>query len=514
VIKLAAQKQASEQAHLATWLDAAIRELAQEEKGFLANITVAGSALDEIATHKQHAAPDDIARLGFAIAHQLNDSLPAVSNGTEELLNNAKAIASVLQKAKRPVIISGISCYNEGIIKAAFDIAAVLNSPDRKAGLAFVLPECNSMGLALMQAPSFDKAASRTKDEKGTTAIIIENDLYRYSPPALADAFFKNCENVIVLDSLHNRTTEKAQVLIPAATFAEGDGTLVNYEGRAQRFYQVYASSNPFIKESWKWLGEMQLLKSQTGNGQNLHPDKLLDKLETTLPQFEGISKVAPRHDYTIHGERIPREPHRYSGRTAMLANIAVSEPKPFQDNDSPLSFTMEGYKGIPPSSAVPFFWAPGWNSVQSVTKYQEEPGGSLRGGNPGILLFHDKTGTTPQFFKDVPEAFKARQQKWLLLPQYHVMGSGELSIYTKAVAALSPQPFIALSVQDAEQLKVQEGDELKLLVEKEEYTIPVQVKESLNNGLALVSAGLQGLPAMNWGTWVRVEKAKGDLLK
>ena len=56
------------------------------------------------------------------------------------------------------------------------------------------------------------------------------------------------------MDSLNNKTTEKANVLIPAATFAEADGTLVNNEGRAQHFYQVYVPSGNYIKESWKWL--------------------------------------------------------------------------------------------------------------------------------------------------------------------------------------------------------------------------------------------------------------------
>ncbi|MEJ7679737.1 MAG: hypothetical protein WKG06_18150 [Segetibacter sp.] len=56
------------------------------------------------------------------------------------------------------------------------------------------------------------------------------------------------------------------------------------------------------------------------------------------------------------------------------------------QDDDSPLSYTMEGYKGMPPSSAIPFYWAPGWNSVQSVAKCRDEPGGALKGRRPGVL--------------------------------------------------------------------------------------------------------------------------------
>lgn len=499
---------AAAQARLPLWHDAAIKEFVQEEKGFLASITVAGSPLDEAVGVQWRAAPDDIARLGFAIAHQLNSYLPAVPGADEDLVERARIIAEALQKAKQPVIISGINCYNEGVVKAAFDIAASLNTLERKASLSYVLPEANSMGLALMGAPSIEQALTRVQRKEGYTALIVENDLYRSIPGQVVDDFFQHCGNVIVLDSLHNRTTEKANVLMPAATFAEGDGTLVNYEGRAQRFYQVFVSANPYLKESWKWLEELLALRLQTGNGHNIHPEQLLEKLEFQLPQFAGINRVAPRHDFSIHGERIPRETHRYSGRTAMLANLQVSEPKPRSDDDSPLSFTMEGYKGIPPSTAIPFFWAPGWNSVQSVTKYQEEPGGPLRGGDPGVRLFRDKTELNPSLFKDMPEAFRAREQKWLVLPQYHVLGSGELSIYTHALEELSPQPSAWLSEKDAEQLKVQQGETLNMIFNGKGYTLPVQVKESLPAGVMLVSAGLRGAPVLDWGGWVKLEKA------
>lgn len=511
VIRTAAAE-ASNQLGLPVWQDAAIKEIVQDDKGFLANITVSTTPLDDIAAYASHIPPDDIARLGFSIAHELNSSLPALPGDNNELIGKAKDIAIALQKAKRPVIISGVSCYNEGVIKAAFDIAASLNTSERKAGISYVLPECNSMGLAMMNPPSFNDAATRLRREKGNTVLIVENDLYRHIPQSVVDAFFKDSEKIIVLDSLHNRTTEKANVLIPCATFAEGDGTLINYEGRAQRFYQVFVPSNPFLKESWRWLEEMQLLRLEISNGHNINPDHLLEKLETTLPQFQGITKVSPPSNYSFHGERIPRQPHRYSGRTSMLANINVSEPKPMQDNDSPLSFTMEGYKGAPPSSAIPFFWAPGWNSVQSVAKYQEEPGGALEGGDPGIRMFHDKVGATPLFFKEIPEGFRQRHQKWFLLPQYHVLGSGELSIYTKALEELSPEPFIAISAQDAAELKGKNGDKLKLYVNDKEFALPLKVEKGLCNGVALVSAGLQGMEVMSWGEWVKIERINAEV--
>ena len=82
-----------------------------------------------------------------------------------------------------------------------------------------------------------------------------------------------------MLDSLNNLTTEKAEVLLPAATFAEGDGTIVNNEGRAQRFYQVFVPAASNIKESWRWLWKMHLLRTQDGNGHDIHPEELLEKL-------------------------------------------------------------------------------------------------------------------------------------------------------------------------------------------------------------------------------------------
>ncbi|MDF2189085.1 NADH-quinone oxidoreductase subunit NuoG [Paraflavitalea sp. CAU 1676] len=494
---------ALQQTSIAGWHDAAVRELVQDNKGFLANAGLTASPLDDISTCTLHATPHDIAVMGFAIAHAIHPGLPEVPQLNNELAAKAAQIAKALQQAKRPLIISGPSCYNEAMIKAAFDIAGALNTGERKAMLSYVLPACNSMTLAMMQAPSFEKSIDRINDN--TVVIILEQDLYRSIPPAKANAFFNRCKNLIVLDSLHNGTTEKAQVLIPAATMAEADGTLINNEGRAQRYYQVFVPTTGMVKESWKWFWQMRSLQTSSGNGLELHPNDWLTKLEKTLPQFNGISRVSYPPEFRIHGQAIPREPHRYSGRTAMLANLAVSEPKPLQDNDSPLSFTMEGYPNRPPASLIPFFWAPGWNSIQSVNKYQQETGGALSGGDPGIRLLEQKTGTPTAYFTDIPEALPAPRNKWLLLPAYHIFGSDELSAYSAAIRELCPEPYIGLSTQDTAELGITDGKNITLVAEGEEYTYPLKIQEHLCNGIVLLPAGLPGMPALTWGSWATI---------
>lgn len=504
VMKTAATR-AAQQSSLPAWHDAAVRELVQEEKGFLANITLLTSPLDAIAAIAMHDSPDNMSRLGFAIAHLLNDSIPAVPGMPEAEMLAAKHITNALQNARQPVIITGSSCCNEGLIKAAFNIAQALHTPERKAAVSFVLPECNSMGLALMNAPSFDGAAERVRTDDNCTVIVLENDLYRHIPAAKANAFFSQCKNLVVLDSLHNRTTEKAHVLIPAATFAEADGTLVNNEGRAQHFYQVFIPANMHIRESWKWLGEMKTMKAKATNGLQQHPDEWLEKLEATLPRFTNISKVMPSRHFRINGQPIPREPHRYSGRTAIRANLGVSEPRPLQDDDSPLTYTMEGYTGIPPSSMIPYFWAPGWNSGQAVNKYQQETGGALQKEDPGVCLFADKKQEAATFFKDSPEAFVPRPGRHLLLPQYQLFGSGELNVYSEALSELIPEATIALSKEDAADLGAVNGALVTIEKNDFQYRLPLVIHDELCSGVVLASAGYQGMPALPWGSWVKL---------
>lgn len=214
---------------------------------------------------------------------------------------------------------------------------------------------------------------------------------------------------------------------------------------------------------------------------------------------------AAPLSDFRINGQRIPREPHRFSGRTAMLANVAVSEPKPPEDIDSPLSFTMEGYRGMPPAPLTPFYWSPGWNSGQSVHKYQSEAGGSLRGGDPGVRLSGDGVHFSNGLQSTIPSAFKRQDNEMALVPLPHIFGSDELSVRSSSVEGRSPRAYIALSSLDAERLHAAEGSILQMRIGGQVFDLPVTLKNELPEGLA----GLPyNLPSMSGITW----PAKGIL--
>jgi NADH-quinone oxidoreductase subunit G len=509
-LRQAVQKEPLEKAlkiNIPPWHDAAVREITQQDKGDLYIAYPTKTKLDELAKICNYLAPDEIARLGYAIAYCLNEAAPVPNDLPENTLKVAREIALGLKNARKPLIIAGTSLYNEAIIKAASNIAFALTSSAEKASdICFIVPECNSIGLAMMDAGSLDQAEQQILTGEADALIVLENDLYRRKPGSEIDQLFKKTKNVIVLDHLHNATTSEADILIPSATFAEADGTLVNNEGRAQRFFQVFMPQNENIRESWRWLNEISILR-------NIHTthwksaEDVIEELVSEMPQFLGAETVSPPPDFRIAGQKIAREPHRYSGRTAMLANLNVSEPKPPVDEDSPMSFTMEGYQGISPAPVTPFFWSPGWNSIQAVNKYQIEVGGPLHGGDPGKRLFHEDHELQVNFLNPIPAAFKLMPAEWLIIPLPHIFGSEELSIYTEGIRERTPEPYLAINKKDAIRFDVEQGEYLDLEIGNEVFKLPVEIKEELSEGCAAVPFNIPPLIGIVWPAKGKISK-------
>nr|BFF12648.1 hypothetical protein GCM10025699_39510 [Microbacterium flavescens] len=69
---------------------------------------------------------------------------------------------------------------------------------------------------------------------------MLENDLHRHASAARVDAALAKAPLVMVVDHQRTAIMDKAHLVLSAASFAESDGTVVNNEGRAQRFFQVY----------------------------------------------------------------------------------------------------------------------------------------------------------------------------------------------------------------------------------------------------------------------------------
>ena len=485
----------AEKLHIPSWMNDAVRGAMQDAKGPLFIATPGATRLDDVATRTYRAAPDDVARLGFAVAHEVDPGAPEVSGLGEEIRELARIVAGALKSAKRPLVISGFSCRSESLIQSAANVAMALRHAGRPGTLSFIAPECNSFGLALTGARPLGEAFELARSGPGAigTLIVLENDLYRGMPAKLADDLLESAEHVVVLDHLANETTAKADLLLPAGTFAESEGTLVSNEGRAQRFFPVFPQRGD-VRESWRWLGDPAWVTL----------DDPLGAMAEALPKLAPVVAAAPSSKFRMAGAKIPRESHRYSGLTSMHANISVVEPKPPDDPDSALAYSMEGAPTQPPPALQPFFWSPGWNSIQAVNKFQSEVGDALRGGDPGVRLF--EPSQRGDYFTTIPAAFARRETEWLIVPIEHIFGSEELSLQAPAVASLAPAPYLAVNAAGAASFRTgEQAGEVEIELGGAKHRLPLKVLPELPAGIAGIPAGLTPAQGAVLPAWCRI---------
>ncbi len=480
------------------WQDEAVRILAQETRSPLITATVGASEIDEIASESLHLSPGNIALFGFAVAAKIDQTLecPKLDDGLDI---KAKQTANVLMNSKNPLVISGSSLNSVEVIQASAQICAALcrkrsNGSTIATACAYVLPEANSLGLAMLLD---DKSLSldELEDElpSNNSVFILQNDIYSHMSRDKANALFNKCENVIALSQLANHTTNQSSVVFPAASFVETEGTLVNNEGRAQRFFEVFSATNPAIKDNWKTLINFVNAYAKEVGEKNISDDlqkltllKHFDDVVTMIAEgggyFSQWKAVAPDSLFRIAGMRMPRQPHRYSGRTSLQANIKVSENKAPVDDDSALGFTMEGAPIERPPALNALVWSPGWNSNEAINKFQDEIGGHLRGGDPGIHLVQEKNRELPNFAPP-----KEKVSGLQAVSQARLFDSCELTVLSNALSQRAEMRVAMLNEKTAEQFSVSDGDRITISVEEAVVSLTAIIDTSIPDDIVTV---------------------------
>ncbi|MDN3447758.1 NADH-quinone oxidoreductase subunit NuoG [Psychrobacter sp. APC 3281] len=366
------------------------------------------------------------------------------------------------------------------------ELKEVNNKYQAQAGIYLTVPDANSMGVCMLGGQSVEELLATDYD----VVVVAENQL--------TDAIDANKltqlltdKTVIALDHQLLDWHKDVDIVLPAASFAEADGTLISAEGRAQRFFQVYDNEyyHPMssIKEGWRWIHAVHSsIEGRDVDWTQL--DDVINALIATHPKLAGIKGAAPDADYRITGLKIARQPRRYSGRTAMRAPISVHEPMQPKDLDTGLTFSMEGYSGKEtPSSMIPFANAAGWNSPQAWNKYQDKVGGHLKNGDPGVRLFDQlERLATRQYV--APEAMSSnttdlQQGQAKLVPIHNIYASSMMASRSPIVAEQLPVAAWRIGMDDAKDWNIAAGDYLAIEIDKQQITLPVQLVGYLAEG-------------------------------
>ncbi|AJC67011.1 NADH-quinone oxidoreductase subunit NuoG [Dickeya zeae] len=493
---------------VADWQIAAILNIGQHAKHPLFVTNVDSTRLDDIAAWNYRAPVAEQARLGFAIAHALDNAAPAVSDLPADLTQKVDVIVQALAGARKPLIISGTNAGSDDMIAAAANVAKALKARGSDVGITFVAAAANSMGVAMIGGGSLDDALSQLETGEADSVVVLENDLYRHAPAARVDAALAKATNLIVLDHQRTAIMDKASLVLSSASFAESDGTLISQEGRAQRFFQVYEptyyDNKVVMLESWRWLHSLYI----TYNSRQVdwtQLDHVIDACVSALPQLAAIKDAAPDASFRVQGQKLAREPHRYSGRTAMRANISVHEPRQPQDRDTMFAFSMEGNNSpLAERQQVPFAWTPGWNSPQAWNKFQDEVGGHLRHGDPGVRLIEAGEGSLP-YFSQIPAPFAPQQGQWQVAPYYNLFGSDELSQRSGVIQQRMPQACAVVSQADAALLGVNAGALLDITCGGQTLRLPVRLSAELRQGQIGLPLGFPGVAPVLAGATVEM---------
>ena len=319
-----------------------------------------------------------------------------------------------------------------------------------------------------------------------------------------------SAKHVIAIDHLVHATTLKADIVLPAAAFAESSGSLVNNEGRAQRFYRVFLPKGQ-VRESWRWIRDMMRSLGRPEAEKWHILDDVAAAIAAAVPALGALPSVAPGAGFRLTGGKVPRQSHRYSGRTAMRAQIDVHEHKtPRRPGYAAGLFDGGRSQSAPVSAYPPILGAGlGFGAVP-----QQIPGRGRRAvarrrsrHTPHRASPADKAGMVRRH----PGTPAAGGSQWLFVPLHHIFGSEELSVLSPGIAELCPKPYVALHPEDASALGMAEGDAARAVLGDSVLELCVKIVPSLPRKVAGLPVGLPGAPVLDLPASGMVLKGKSD---
>ncbi len=411
-----------------SWQDSAVRTIGGTKLSPLFSLHSTSTKLDDVA---EQALLSPVARISLCV-QSLTNLLTSLKNSQlshieveqklaeyyqhqnhQRQLNTAEQnfVASLYQgicRAKKTTIITGTSLVNAELLADLAELVQCFQERDdiNTPNLIVVPANCNSVGvLSLLDKHSLsveqmlDKLPEKNNQQQDVYqgVIILEQELARCSHNQIQQ-LRASAKTLIVLDHTKQRLSEIADIVLPSTPVSEGDGHYINYQGRVQKFHQVHPPVLP-VQESWRWLDMVAdtlgiKVDSEVADNVDLSTPRNLNKQIKHVNKQETCQSLTQLHhffadNYALwpqliaakaqqESKPVARMSHRASGRTSQMANIMVHEAKTTQKFDDSFSFSMEG-ASIKQTSDMPFTWAPGWNSNQSIGRYQEHINGPLQ---------------------------------------------------------------------------------------------------------------------------------------
>ena len=187
------------------------------------------------------------------------------------------------------------------------------------------------------------------KGEVGALYLVGENPVLSHADASHVLRALEKLDFLVVQDIFMGDTAPLADVILPAASFAEKDGSFTNTERRVQR---VRKAIEP-VGNSWPdWLITCRIAKRMGAPGFDFSgPSEIMQEIASVTPSYAGISfdRIEtdglcwpcpdPEHPGTpiLHSESFARP-----GGKACFVSLKYRPPAELPDDEYPLLLTTE----------------------------------------------------------------------------------------------------------------------------------------------------------------------------
>jgi len=338
-------------------------------------------------------------------------------------------------------------------------------------GLIALYPHNNSTGaMDFGLLPTHGAGRSKT-DAKGLSAREMAlgkvRGLYVMACDPAADGNFIKPEFLVVQDLFLTETGKLADVVLPAQSFAERDGTFTNTERRVQLFRAALKPTGE-SKPDWWIITE---IGKRLGTGWSYgNSAEIMNEIASTVPLYGGMTYAA------------------------LAGNVMMPRPPYGQGNpsDEPTMIAMGELENI--SSGKQWLSAAESDANAKFDLYWNEPS----------------------------EALTVNSGQLTLAVARSLYDRGTLVNRTKIVQPRVPAPFVEINSHDAEQLGVSNGARVRVSFDSRVIELNARVdggaasqengnatlRPSVPPGAVLVPNNLDGTAALPVGARVKVEKA------
>jgi NADH-quinone oxidoreductase subunit G len=373
---------------------------------------VVKAAIDPAAMEKQ----EESGRKFYA-------ALPEIAQVTQLQQEKLSFVAEKLRTSLRPIIVCATQTVRQQTPALAADVALLLQSAGKQAGLFYLMPGANAFAAGLLsnETASFETLIEDIENDSIKGLILVEsNPFWEFPDRQRLEKAVARLELLVVMDYMSSETAQKAHIFLPTTTLYESGGVYANQEARIQVAQPAYRGGTSI---------------ALTGGGD--HPPRIYDT---------GISGHDPEPAWQLLAYMMG------DGQQESATDLRAGIWNWLAENES--GFKDLGAIEQIPDDGVRFYRAPDFSGRFS----SEPPSSSLVNGDHLELIAVERT-----------------------------FGTEALSSYSECLTDLKEGPGIFICRADAEKLNLAEGDMVSLELDRGKLEANLRIADHMAAGTLVI---------------------------